>query len=519
MMQRARHQHLPPTPHTLEDVREVLRADPRLQRTRDGAHQFYVDEVAEGSIAFVSRRTAEFLSQHPAQAQDMFIDGTFKIVPRNPRGLRQLLSVHIIFMSVMYPVAFFLLTNATAETYRAILNFLKLNVVTWAVAHVTTDYERALIQGVRNAFPQTEAHGCWFHYCQAIWRRVVAIGLRAACLADQANMSVVRMIMSIPHLPPQRGAPNSNDTPPFSMADGVEAVRTFINEGGVDDRLHMVLEYITQFWMRRIPAGQLTTFARPRRTNNSLEGFHSKLLSFFGPHPNMWQFIRHLQEVEAEYYGNLRRSAEGIAVRRMRIGRANNNTTAIRTALRLLINRELSVIDFLRRVSHRADALMQVLAHPLQRRPDEQMADEEEELAAPQEQFNFELGAEVVVEMGPPIQHEPQPAEPLLNDHALYVAQPQPAQNLPEPQQAQIQPQPQPAPNPPAQAPGRGRGQGQGRGIRTCSICLVRRPSHAAIPCGHKCLCPQCAADERLRIEPMRCPLCRALMTNIVRIF
>ena len=48
----------------------------------------------------------------------------------------------------------------------------------------------------------------------------------------------------------------------------------------------------------------------------------------------------------------------------------------------------------------------------------------------------------------------------------------------------------------------------------TCVICLEKPPIMACVPCGHKCLCEDCATEEI-----QTCPICRAPITDYLRIF
>jgi len=54
----------------------------------------------------------------------------------------------------------------------------------------------------------------------------------------------------------------------------------------------------------------------------------------------------------------------------------------------------------------------------------------------------------------------------------------------------------------------------------TCVICMMNPPTHAFIPCGHKQLCRECAADGSI-VEGLRsnCPVCRRQFQCIVQIF
>jgi hypothetical protein len=53
-----------------------------------------------------------------------------------------------------------------------------------------------------------------------------------------------------------------------------------------------------------------------------------------------------------------------------------------------------------------------------------------------------------------------------------------------------------------------------------CIICLTGRPSHAIIPCGHRCLCDDAACTAAF--QPSRrakCPLCRTPVQGLLHVF
>ena len=51
---------------------------------------------------------------------------------------------------------------------------------------------------------------------------------------------------------------------------------------------------------------------------------------------------------------------------------------------------------------------------------------------------------------------------------------------------------------------------------KQCVICLDDVKSHACVPCGHLCMCANCAADER---KNRTCPLCRKAVREMMRVF
>jgi hypothetical protein len=50
-----------------------------------------------------------------------------------------------------------------------------------------------------------------------------------------------------------------------------------------------------------------------------------------------------------------------------------------------------------------------------------------------------------------------------------------------------------------------------------CVICLTAPASHVCVPCGHQCGCGECL--EIVRLASRQCPLCRARIATVVRVF
>ena len=57
--------------------------------------------------------------------------------------------------------------------------------------------------------------------------------------------------------------------------------------------------------------------------------------------------------------------------------------------------------------------------------------------------------------------------------------------------------------------------QGEGATGAECVFCLSRRPVMALLPCGHVCVCEQCAP----LVGDKACPLCRAAVERVARVY
>ena len=107
----------------------------------------------------------------------IIVDATFAIVQK-PHY--QLLTIHVSMKrpsnkTVNMPVAYALMQNKSQSSYEAVFQKIKEMIEEGGpsqVEMVMCDYERAIWNSLRAVWPTARVKGCWFHYCQAIYKRV-----------------------------------------------------------------------------------------------------------------------------------------------------------------------------------------------------------------------------------------------------------------------------------------------------------------------------------------------------------
>ena len=102
------------------------------------------------------------------QTLNIQVDGTFRVVPRL---FHQLLVVFAETNGVIIPAFLALTTSRSQQLYRALLadvaaQFLR------PVDHFLADWEAALQVAAQTIWPEAHATGCWFHFAQAVLRKV-----------------------------------------------------------------------------------------------------------------------------------------------------------------------------------------------------------------------------------------------------------------------------------------------------------------------------------------------------------
>ena len=166
---RLRHDSRPHNPETLDfDMDDsalpenFLRADIKVGNRRHLV--FYNDQLLDLLKA----------------AKEWYVDGTLKSVGA---PFVQLWSIHL-FIShgdsvKQVPVLYSLMSGKSTEDYKVILEHISQSNAL-EIQSVVMDFENATWNAFRDIFPEADRKGCHFHWTQALWRKVQALGLVVA---------------------------------------------------------------------------------------------------------------------------------------------------------------------------------------------------------------------------------------------------------------------------------------------------------------------------------------------------
>ena len=69
---------------------------------------------------------------------------------------------------------------------------------------VMCDFEAALLNGLKEIFPEADVTGCWFHFSQCIFKHTVHFGLKACFVENEEFTMWVQLVMAMPLLPQDR---------------------------------------------------------------------------------------------------------------------------------------------------------------------------------------------------------------------------------------------------------------------------------------------------------------------------
>ncbi|CAG7729463.1 unnamed protein product [Allacma fusca] len=216
-----------------------------------------------------------------AENRDWYMDGTFKTCPF---PFHQICTTHGFRMNTSLSTVFALLPNKMESSYSRLAAVLQKLQPGLAPSSIITDFEYAAINAFREAFPESEMRGCFFHFQQCLWRQIQ--GKRSICDRKRTSADFSLMMRHF-----------------LSLAFVLK--NHMLNEG--IDGIHNFVQYFEETWVGTPPRrGQWrpsrfdvavwnthgAVLRDQHRTNNNLEGWHTRFETMIGlHHPTLWKCI------------------------------------------------------------------------------------------------------------------------------------------------------------------------------------------------------------------------------------
>ncbi|KAK3933016.1 FLYWCH-type zinc finger-containing protein 1 [Frankliniella fusca] len=251
------------------------------------------DEGDNRVIVFVTRRNLELLGK----SGTWFVDGTFKTSPK--------IFVHVFTISalvkrqtassrednVCFPLVYALFSSKMEVQYSQVLQAVKnasreQRVGFTQPSQVMSDFDVAILNAVKTAFPDGTVSCCFFHLGQSIYRKVQTSGLQAAYndLDDRETKIGVHMLLAQAFVPPDDVKEVFRDLQ-RSLPQPLTPIVTYLKETnimGTTNRRTRRLNpprYPVSMWNQ-----YGATLRGEHRTNNLSEGWHNRFM-FASPLP------------------------------------------------------------------------------------------------------------------------------------------------------------------------------------------------------------------------------------------
>lgn len=174
------------------------------------------------------------------------------------------------------------MTRKTQKAYEHALRYVNENIFPLKCEAIITDYEIAMRQAIKNVVPGIKLLGCWFHFAQAIRRKVASLSeLFEIVRKDPTIRSIYYKFICLALLPHEKIHKAFNEL-------ALEALRS-------TKAFTPFVKYFQNQWLMRVGAKNFSVFLEETRTTCAAEGYNGKLGKKFQTHPNFFVFIESLQ--------------------------------------------------------------------------------------------------------------------------------------------------------------------------------------------------------------------------------
>ena len=187
---------MPPLP---KDLKEFTL--PSLFLNSAQGERFFIIEADLGEdkvIGFASDKCLSILFE----SNDVFIDGTFAVAPK---PFKQVVTIHAMHSENSIACGYFLATSKKEAVYSTIFQKLKSLAVeinqNFEPTFIHSDFENAILSAIKKFFRKSRNVGCYFHYLQAINRKINKLGLKSRVATDQSLRRIRSIMKRIPLLP------------------------------------------------------------------------------------------------------------------------------------------------------------------------------------------------------------------------------------------------------------------------------------------------------------------------------
>lgn len=143
----------------------------------------------------------------------------------------------------MYPLIYVFMESRSAISYKQVFSYIETNLLELKPGVIHSDYEAGLLKALRIVYKNSKLVGCWFHYCQAIRKRLGRNKGRnffANLKKDEAAYKIYRKILDLPLLP-------AKDIP-----EGFAIIRKEISEQNLGRWFEHIYAYFEKQWIPKV---------------------------------------------------------------------------------------------------------------------------------------------------------------------------------------------------------------------------------------------------------------------------
>lgn len=103
------------------------------------------------------------------------VDGTFYVAPK---PFYQMITISVIINHHVFPCVFILVKGKSQDIYLKVFNLINNMIPNLFPKKIISDFEIASINSLIAIWPCVNIQGCYFHYCQCLFRKIVENGFK-----------------------------------------------------------------------------------------------------------------------------------------------------------------------------------------------------------------------------------------------------------------------------------------------------------------------------------------------------
>ncbi|KAJ6641761.1 hypothetical protein Bhyg_06704, partial [Pseudolycoriella hygida] len=146
------------------------------------------------TMIFATKENISFL----AHCDEWYMDGTFDICPPL---FSQLYTIHGRRNNLHFPLVYVLASKKDYFTYEGLFNQLKVADKRLQPKKIMIDFEKAAHKAAEDVFEGVEVSGCFFHFCQCLYRKIQECGLQKTYIEDATFAMNMRCIAALAFVP------------------------------------------------------------------------------------------------------------------------------------------------------------------------------------------------------------------------------------------------------------------------------------------------------------------------------
>lgn len=185
----------------------------------------------------------------------------------------------LIYYFKIFPVIFAVMTNKTTKLYRKIFQYIK-NKLKINAVKIVADYEFSLRKAAKQVWCKAKIIGCWFHYVQAIRRKIWGKkSLANVVRKNKFASNIMQMFFKLPLLPLKH------------IEKGYEYILAYEEFHGIQNNYLLFNKYYHKTWVNKFSFSAISVSDEIHRTNNFVESYNCKIKKVIKKNPSIYSFL------------------------------------------------------------------------------------------------------------------------------------------------------------------------------------------------------------------------------------